>query len=542
MGNEREKSSNIIKTGILSVLTFIGIAASGIALAQSQSVVIPGPPTSAARTDTFHLRAVHPVSGKRNVMHNGTDYGAKFAPVKGQGTVSSCVQKSGYGLQGVVKLACGIEERFSHLSKCSVGGGMTSGNSGIGTGAHLHYEVTIDGTFVDPEFAYGKNLCDPDTRKKVLEDAASKGGKGGTAGTTAGNQSAAPTQTDQPAGTTATVVPQGGTNPRTGQVNTGSDYVYTEYPDGRIVEEPVISGEESTTPALPPPVTDELTQSEGSTSNEITGCAADTWIAMTNQSVMQVRREMMYNQRYIAKPDSVMAYSCFDKTIKDIGQKMDTFSGTKKWVNKQIDIIGKTVTVNKELGEKSLDGAINNTAVSSAQGFIMSSFPHDYLGGGSQSGGGGGGGGGGDEGSTGLQVETECGVMNQVWQMAKCANISDEKPFKKFDELTDSNSDPRIYPSNMKCMNTGITQQMIDRAKGKEVKFDKVVTYLDVLMPEGDKCSETPVSTGVTVVRRNGAGIITTEQTYNDGVCISPGCSYQNEGGSGKGKCEVKKP
>jgi hypothetical protein len=160
------------------------------------------------------------------------------------------------------------------------------------------------------------------------------------------------------------------------------------------------------------------------------------------------------------------------------------------------------------------------------------------------------------------QAYSGCSTMQDVWKTAKCMNMTDDPMFPKFEDLIDN--DPRKYPHGYECNYTGITQEMIDVAKGRDVKFDKVETYLDMLYPtedeEGNATCHDPIRTGVTVVRMESAGVpiedcfenpdcgqsnapeearISQEKQYEDGLCITIGCSYQNTDG-GEGECVVK--
>lgn len=95
-------------------------------------------------------------------MHEGTDMaGATGTPVyaTGDGVVIHAGWDGGYGRLVRIKHDFGIETRYAHLSsldvvvgqKVSRGdkiGGM--GNTGRSTGTHLHYEVRIGGTPVNP--------------------------------------------------------------------------------------------------------------------------------------------------------------------------------------------------------------------------------------------------------------------------------------------------------------------------------------------------------------------------------------------------------
>jgi hypothetical protein len=282
-----------------------------------------------------------------------------------------------------------------------------------------------------------------------------------------------------------------------------------------------------------PPTTEEFIQSTSNTNNPVTGCATDTWTAMVNQSVLQTRREMAINQRYIVKPDSVMAYSCLSEQFTLVGKHAGVLSESQRWANKQVDILnGNTVTVTVDMGSNSLDGAINNVATEPYEFFLQSFYNYDFLAGqapgltGSPQG---------DEDGM-SQAHAPCGAMSKVWQIAKCMNVTDDPLFPKFEELI--GKDPRKFPSNYACNDTGITQNMINIARGSEVKKDNVDTYLEMLYTGA---CHPPIRTGITVYRREGEGQISKERTYSDGLCITIGCSYQNSG-SGNGRCEVKHP
>lgn len=95
-------------------------------------------------------------------MHEGLDVGAPigtsvFAPADGLVTFSG--SKSGFG--NIVQLdhGYGIETIFAHAQMARVKKGQKIkrgtviaqvGNTGYSTGPHLHYEVRVNGTPVDP--------------------------------------------------------------------------------------------------------------------------------------------------------------------------------------------------------------------------------------------------------------------------------------------------------------------------------------------------------------------------------------------------------
>lgn len=95
-------------------------------------------------------------------MHYGTDFAASLGtPIysTADGVVIHAGWSSGYGRLIKIQHEFGIETRYAHLSKIRVKVGQRvsrgdrigdMGNSGRSTGTHLHYEVRVGGTPVNP--------------------------------------------------------------------------------------------------------------------------------------------------------------------------------------------------------------------------------------------------------------------------------------------------------------------------------------------------------------------------------------------------------
>ena len=111
-------------------------------------------------TSGFGMRRDPKGAGTR--MHEGTDMaGAYGTPIyaTADGTVTFAGWHAGYGRHIKVQHGNGIMTTYSHLSQIRVDVGQRvsrgerigdMGNSGRSTGTHLHYEVRINGTPVNP--------------------------------------------------------------------------------------------------------------------------------------------------------------------------------------------------------------------------------------------------------------------------------------------------------------------------------------------------------------------------------------------------------
>lgn len=94
--------------------------------------------------------------------HKGVDWAVPIGTAvvaSNAGTVTKAGWASGYGYAVYIRHADGRETRYAHLSKVLVKAGQTvsqgqrialSGNTGRSTGPHLHFEIRINGTAVNP--------------------------------------------------------------------------------------------------------------------------------------------------------------------------------------------------------------------------------------------------------------------------------------------------------------------------------------------------------------------------------------------------------
>jgi murein DD-endopeptidase MepM/ murein hydrolase activator NlpD len=102
---------------------------------------------------------------RRNKFHHGTDYrGKRGTPIlaAGKGTVVFAGRRGGYGRCVFIDHGNGVITRYAHMQSIEVNvgdsviGGMQIGklgSTGRTTGAHLHFEVRLEGRSVDPNTA-----------------------------------------------------------------------------------------------------------------------------------------------------------------------------------------------------------------------------------------------------------------------------------------------------------------------------------------------------------------------------------------------------
>jgi murein DD-endopeptidase MepM/ murein hydrolase activator NlpD len=123
--------------------------------------LLRNPVPNGRMTSGFGMRR-HPVL-KFSRMHTGTDWAAaRGTPIiaTGNGTVEKAGWASGYGNQTLIRHANGYVSSYNHQS--AIAKGVTEGSkvrqgqvigyvgsTGLSTGAHLHYELIVNGTKVD---------------------------------------------------------------------------------------------------------------------------------------------------------------------------------------------------------------------------------------------------------------------------------------------------------------------------------------------------------------------------------------------------------
>jgi murein DD-endopeptidase MepM/ murein hydrolase activator NlpD len=121
----------------------------------SRPAVVP-----ASVNSTFGWRS-DPITGRPR-FHNGIDIAAAYGSnveAAGAGRVAFAGAQGGYGETVLIDHGGGRQTRYAHLSELLVRAGDSvqagqvvgrAGSSGRSTGPHLHFEVLVNGTPVDP--------------------------------------------------------------------------------------------------------------------------------------------------------------------------------------------------------------------------------------------------------------------------------------------------------------------------------------------------------------------------------------------------------
>lgn len=501
----------------------------------------------------FHL----PMNANVPIQHGTPTAGGQAQACNILGNADSPLRNmSGYGRTMFFDCGGGVKVMYAHLNGYNANTKMAiNGDTGNarGTAPHVHYEVIIDGQQVDPMCVLGlappssygpremragpcpsslpagpANLCDPNIRNILKQDGATKGGKGGkdpggTSYKPEDHQSGVYGDPDEQ----YDIPYSGGSGPEF----EGEGNINIESPQGTQLMtggqgEPGDPGGEIT-PGEDSPPADIPPLSSTNDDQNPTSCAVDTWVAMTNQSVMEARRETAMQRRFIAKADSVIEYGCMAAYLKKTENEVaGIFSETDKWVNRKVPIgspyppgTSKEVTMNKTLGAQSMDSALMNVVWTAYEEY-KKNFNHPLMGG--------------LEGYSEQPNGEACADMQKVWEAARCQNFpGPAEAFPRFNDLIDN--DPRKFPA-ASCNNTGINQGMIDAAKNQATKYDKAAPKLDYLEPPEEEC-KAPIPTGALVhvmVQENNTP---TRKTYPDAVCPNAGCHYRNPNKEGVGEC-----
>jgi murein DD-endopeptidase MepM/ murein hydrolase activator NlpD len=128
----------------------------------AKKFLVRKPVAEAAMTSPFGWR-IHPLT-HTSELHSGVDWATSFGtPIfaAGNGTIEEIGPRGGYGKYVRIRHADGYETAYGHMSAFARGLEIGSrvrqgqvigfvGSTGVSTGSHVHFEILVNGRFVDP--------------------------------------------------------------------------------------------------------------------------------------------------------------------------------------------------------------------------------------------------------------------------------------------------------------------------------------------------------------------------------------------------------
>jgi hypothetical protein len=267
-------------------------------------------------------------------------------------------------------------------------------------------------------------------------------------------------------------------------------------------------------------------------------CDAGYYQSLEQRAWLEAQREITQNQNLIFKPDSVLAYTCFEGYLFELADHADEmFSENTRWGS---DVLGTSPPQDRHMN-RALEELVSRAMIT----YLDSNFAI-----------------GGNRFLLGHRLDTlqytdtstyfpidnnrsySCNIMQEVWMASKCYNFQGQTQdgFFTFEWYADPSLPRRRghRPLPAHCASSEphtLYRAAIDAAGLNPASLpttwarDNTLTYIRNFDASncGDITNFPPIATGVTVRRQN-----QDPQNYFEGVCIQPGCMYQpNDGASG---------
>lgn len=244
--------------------------------------------------------------------------------------------------------------------------------------------------------------------------------------------------------------------------------------------------------------------------------------SMEQRAWLEAQREITQNQNLITKPDSVLAYTCFEGHLLELGDHADEmFSETTRWGNNVLGA-GQDMHMNRALEvlvqnalRTYLDSNFISAGIRNQLGGRASTNRNNLIGAVPNGG------------------NYNCSIMQNVWMEAKCYDFNNGPydGFFTFEDYANGNV-RRIYPDpGNPCVEpTGMFTAAMDTAyRNPPWGLDQTQTYLERM--DAAECGNfPPIATGVIVTRPQ-----QTPRRYFEGVCLQPGCHYSPTPGPAAG-------
>lgn len=237
--------------------------------------------------------------------------------------------------------------------------------------------------------------------------------------------------------------------------------------------------------------------------------------SLEKRAWLEGEREVIQNQNYIVKGDSVLEYTCYDQALINVtaGPIAAIFSDEALGVQAPPPMIAQILP---------------SVHLHSAN-YLDSNFGHEF-GGGTWVGSGGA--------APYANSSDPCAVMATVWQLAKDENFIADPAIDGFYSFVEymEMEDPRIYPepyagpeipwedSILVAQNIEAIGQRppVDLGAGYEFRNPLLEDFVELIRPRliPGACTAV-VGTGVTVLTTPAA-----QDGYLDGICTNPGCTF----------------
>lgn len=263
-----------------------------------------------------------------------------------------------------------------------------------------------------------------------------------------------------------------------------------------------------------------------------TPCDSLYYETLSARAWLEAQREITQNQNFILKPDSVMQYSCFNLFLNELADHAQ-------------NMFSETSAYGAPLGTNSMDDALRQLVWDSLNVYINNNFNYGtpaHLLSGHPSGAALT-----PAGIAGLNgsgaAPYNCDMMRRVWLSAKCINFITNPAhdgFYTFQEYASNPLDHRYLPTTCSAITANYATNLTVALTSGPWTNDPVQTYLARTTPPATctgscACTDgvstsamsTAIPTGVTITRPV-AG--TTPLTYQEHVCLQPGCRYHPGG------------
>lgn len=259
-----------------------------------------------------------------------------------------------------------------------------------------------------------------------------------------------------------------------------------------------------------------------------TTCDPDIMQSIETRAWLEAEREVVQNANLIAKPDSVLEYSCFNQFLAVLGQQADgMFSDNTDVWRGTVDLVDSN----------GLDTALNNLVATPMNAYISNNFNHSYLGGRGPA-------------ATGGPAGTTytCSEMNTIWNFAKCTNfaVRPEDSFLTFAQhaSTDVRTLPQTCGAQDPRWETYIPAAFEDDRPWYET-YDETYTEAfnetaRMISPVGEQVGEPPEEVECHGPVFTGLVYYVSNRARQDGVCTNPGCYYAPGTGGGGGGGEAR--